>query len=254
MLRPPSNFRGHPDSIRPDFDLLLNASRRSALLTDRRQHRRAAVAAAAVPVYSSHQERLVAVPCRARNAVAPPRATDRCTAAWRPARTLPAGRQRPPIRRSIWTLPAAGARRNIWWMILPGAAIGSVAIRGGRVAWVGVALLTGFLAWSAIGLSWTESTERTVAELARVAMLLGVLGLASQGRVAARHAVNGAALRHRCGGGRRGALAPAATALRAQGRAPAGRRAGRPPRQSLATCSSTSCGRTRAPRGRTSRT
>lgn len=83
----------------------------------------------------------------------------------------------------------------VWWMVLVGAALGSVAIRGGRVAWIGVALLTAFLGWSALALTWTESTERTVTEVARVAMLLGVLvlGLASQGRVAARHAVNGAA-------------------------------------------------------------
>lgn len=83
----------------------------------------------------------------------------------------------------------------VWWTVLVGAALGSVAIRGGRVAWLGVGLLAGFLGWSALALTWTESTERTVSEVARVAMLLGVLvlGLASQGRVAARHAVNGAA-------------------------------------------------------------
>lgn len=83
----------------------------------------------------------------------------------------------------------------LWWMILVGAVLGSVSIRGGRVAWVGVGLLLAFAGWSALALTWTESTERTVTEVARVATLVAVLvlGLASQRRVAARYAVNGAA-------------------------------------------------------------
>lgn len=83
----------------------------------------------------------------------------------------------------------------VWWTILVGAGVGSVAIHGGRVAWVVAGLFAAFLAWTALGLTWTQSAERTTAEVARVAMLLGVLllGLAAQGRVAARHTINGAA-------------------------------------------------------------
>ncbi|MCW3012483.1 MAG: O-antigen polymerase, partial [Solirubrobacterales bacterium] len=83
----------------------------------------------------------------------------------------------------------------LWWFVLVGAATGSVAVLGGRWAWAGVTLLAAFAVWTGLAITWTESTERTVAELARVATLLGVLvlALASQRHVAARHAVNGAA-------------------------------------------------------------
>ena len=83
----------------------------------------------------------------------------------------------------------------IWWLVLVGAITGAVAIRGGRLAWAAAGLLALFTGWTALGLTWTESTERTVTEIARVATFLGVLvlALASQQRVAARHAVNGAA-------------------------------------------------------------
>lgn len=83
----------------------------------------------------------------------------------------------------------------VWWLVLVGGALGTVVVGGGRLAWGGVALLGAFTVWTAVGLTWTESTERTVTEIARVAALLGVflLALASQRRVAARHAINGAA-------------------------------------------------------------
>ena len=83
----------------------------------------------------------------------------------------------------------------VWWTILVGAVLGTVRLRGGPVGRLAVALFAGFVLWTVVGLSWTESTERTVGEIARLAALLGVLilGVASQSGAAARHTVNGAA-------------------------------------------------------------
>ena len=84
----------------------------------------------------------------------------------------------------------------VWWIVLVGALAGVLpAARVSRPGWVGAALLAAFAGWTALSLGWTESHERTVAELSRVAGYLGlfVLALAALGRVAVRHAVNGVA-------------------------------------------------------------
>lgn len=82
-----------------------------------------------------------------------------------------------------------------WWVVIVGVAVGAMPLRHGRLGWVAVGLLAGFLVWSVIGLTWTESSERTVGEAARVSTYLAffLLALGSQGRAATRHAVNGAA-------------------------------------------------------------
>lgn len=82
-----------------------------------------------------------------------------------------------------------------WWLVIVGAGVGVIPFRHGRAGWAAVGLLAAFLLWAVIALSWTDSTERTVAEIGRLSTYLGflVLALASQGRAAARHAVNGAA-------------------------------------------------------------
>jgi hypothetical protein len=83
-----------------------------------------------------------------------------------------------------------------WWIVLLGAVVGVLpAVRLGAAAWAGLALLTGFVAWTALSLGWTESHERTAVELGKVAAYLGLfaLALAAQGRVAMRHAINGVA-------------------------------------------------------------
>ena len=83
----------------------------------------------------------------------------------------------------------------LWWMILVGAVVGSVSVGASRAALAAVVLLAAFAGWTALGLSWTETAERTWAEISRVLTLLGVLvlGVAAQRRVAARHTVNGTA-------------------------------------------------------------
>jgi len=66
----------------------------------------------------------------------------------------------------------------LWWIVLLGAIVGILPrSRLSVVAWVAVALLAGFLAWTWIATGWSESEERTLAETARVATYLGVLVL-----------------------------------------------------------------------------
>jgi hypothetical protein len=66
-----------------------------------------------------------------------------------------------------------------WWILLVTAAVGALPrLRLSRLAWVAVALLFAFVAWTALSLSWTESFEKTAADLARVATLLAIFLLA----------------------------------------------------------------------------
>jgi hypothetical protein len=66
-----------------------------------------------------------------------------------------------------------------WWLVLLGAALGLLA-RGpiGRARWLAFGLLAAFAGWTALGLTWTESSEQTMVEVARVLTYLGVLALA----------------------------------------------------------------------------
>ena len=66
----------------------------------------------------------------------------------------------------------------LWWVVLVGAAVGVLpAARIGRAGWIGLGLLAAFALWTGLGISWSESAERSVAELGRVVMLLGVFVL-----------------------------------------------------------------------------
>ena len=80
----------------------------------------------------------------------------------------------------------------VWWVVLLGAAVGALpATRLSRSAWIMLGLLAAFGAWTALSISWSESSERSAAELARVAAYLGVftLAVAAQGRDGLRRAV-----------------------------------------------------------------
>jgi hypothetical protein len=83
----------------------------------------------------------------------------------------------------------------VWWIVLLGALAGVLPMRFGVAGWVAIALLAGFAAWTGLAATWSESAERSVIELGRVATYLGVLVLALclQGRAAARHTINGLA-------------------------------------------------------------
>jgi hypothetical protein len=63
----------------------------------------------------------------------------------------------------------------IWWVVLAAVAVGALpGWRPSRLTWIALGLLAAFVAWTALSLSWTESAERTAADLARVAGYLGV--------------------------------------------------------------------------------
>jgi hypothetical protein len=84
----------------------------------------------------------------------------------------------------------------VWWLVLVGVCTGIAGVRPGALGWAALGLLTLFGAWTLLGIGWTESQERTVAEVGRLATYLGLLALAvlAQGRAgSARCAVQGAA-------------------------------------------------------------
>lgn len=67
-----------------------------------------------------------------------------------------------------------------WWVLLLCAIAGLLPRFGlGRGAWLALAALAGFLVWTWIAASWSQSEERTLAEVARVATYLGVFLLAA---------------------------------------------------------------------------
>lgn len=67
----------------------------------------------------------------------------------------------------------------VWWILLVGVLIGALPTgKMGVLAWATLGLLAVFVAWTALSLGWTESTERTSADLARVAAYIGVFALA----------------------------------------------------------------------------
>lgn len=84
----------------------------------------------------------------------------------------------------------------VWWIVLIGALAGIIpAARLRPTAWIGIGLLAGLTVWTGLASGWSESAERSVVELGRLATYLGVLvlAIAVQGRAAARHTINGLA-------------------------------------------------------------
>ena len=88
----------------------------------------------------------------------------------------------------------------VWWAVLLGILIG--VLPAARVTTAGrivLALVGALFLWTAAGtLFWTESTERSVIELSRVATLFGVflLLVLVQGKDGLRHAVTALSLIH----------------------------------------------------------
>jgi hypothetical protein len=81
--------------------------------------------------------------------------------------------------------PLVGSQVGIavWWIVIFAVAVGAVPRRRpGTLALCALGLLTAFVLWTALSLRWTESTEKTATDLARLATLLGVFGLAILGR------------------------------------------------------------------------
>jgi len=83
-----------------------------------------------------------------------------------------------------------------WWIVIVGAAAGILPIgRISRAGLVTLGIFAAFAAWTALGIGWSESAERSVAELGRVAALLAVFALAltMQGADGLRRMVGGVA-------------------------------------------------------------
>ena len=81
----------------------------------------------------------------------------------------------------------------VWWLLLAGVVVGALPRgRFGPLAWGALAVLTAFVAWTALSLIWTESSEKTFADLARVSGYLGifVLALALRGKGGERRLVS----------------------------------------------------------------
>lgn len=82
-----------------------------------------------------------------------------------------------------------------WWIAGAGVALGSLALPHRGIALYAVAAFAALTVWTALGLSWTGSTERTTAEIARTCGYLGmfVLSVLICVRTPARHIVGGVA-------------------------------------------------------------
>ncbi len=66
----------------------------------------------------------------------------------------------------------------VWWALLLGVAVEALPVPGRtRAALAALGLLAGFALWTALSMGWTQSSERTATELARVATYLGVFAL-----------------------------------------------------------------------------
>lgn len=83
-----------------------------------------------------------------------------------------------------------------WWAVVAGTLAAALPRRKiGTAGWLAVALFAAFVGWTALSLGWTESVERTWADLARILGYLGalVLALFVQGAGGARRIVGGVA-------------------------------------------------------------
>lgn len=72
-----------------------------------------------------------------------------------------------------------------WWVLLATALVGALPRRRlGAPAWIALGLFAAFVVWTGLSLGWTESIDRTSADLARVGGYLGIFALAvfSRGR------------------------------------------------------------------------
>jgi hypothetical protein len=82
----------------------------------------------------------------------------------------------------------------LWWILLVASVAGVLPLaRLGKRGWIAVGLGGALAAWTALGLTWTDSTERTVVEVGRVVTYVGVLALACAALAhrSARYALGG---------------------------------------------------------------
>ncbi len=66
-----------------------------------------------------------------------------------------------------------------WWLLAGAVVVGALPLsRTGRPAWIGLGMLSAFLVWTALAISWSDSAERSLIEVGRLATYLAFLGLA----------------------------------------------------------------------------
>lgn len=66
----------------------------------------------------------------------------------------------------------------VWWVLLATVVVGALPRRRfGRLAWLSLGLFGAFVIWTGLSLGWTESIDRTSADLARVGGYLGIFAL-----------------------------------------------------------------------------
>src|SRR6187551_655585 len=67
----------------------------------------------------------------------------------------------------------------VWWILLASVLVGALPRhRPGGLALGAIGLFAAFVVWTALSLGWTESIDRTSADLARVGGYLGIFALA----------------------------------------------------------------------------
>jgi hypothetical protein len=67
----------------------------------------------------------------------------------------------------------------VWWIVLLGTVATALPRRApGPLAWAALGLFAAFAGWTALSLGWTESQDKTFAEVARAASYLGIFVLA----------------------------------------------------------------------------
>ena len=66
-----------------------------------------------------------------------------------------------------------------WWLLLAGVVVGAMPRRRLSIlAWSALAALGAFELWTALSLTWTESSEKTLADVARIGGYVGIFGFA----------------------------------------------------------------------------
>jgi O-Antigen ligase len=71
----------------------------------------------------------------------------------------------------------------VWWVLLATVAVGAAPrLRPGALAWAALGLFAIFVVWTAFSLGWSESVDKTSADLARVLGYLGIFALAAFSR------------------------------------------------------------------------
>jgi tetratricopeptide (TPR) repeat protein len=68
---------------------------------------------------------------------------------------------------------------GVWWLLLAGVVVGAMPRRRLSIlAWSALAALAAFELWTALSLIWTENSENTLADVARIGGYVGIFGFA----------------------------------------------------------------------------